>query len=102
MFVVVADEILGGLRPSWERRNFAWTCDAVSLSCLGYADDVLWFSGSKASLETMIEDCCSKFGEARLEVGLDTTHWSSSIAMDGEALAVRGLGVEAGVCWVSE
>ena len=39
VFVMVADEILGGLRPSWESRNFAWTCDAVSLSCLGYADD---------------------------------------------------------------
>ena len=63
VFVMVAHEILGGLRPSWERRNFAWTCDAVSLSCLGYADDVLLFSGSKASLETMIEDCCTKFGE---------------------------------------
>ena len=68
---MVADEILGGLRPSWERRNFAWTCDAVSLSCLGYAVDVLLFSGSKASLETMIEDCCTNFGgEAGLEVGL--------------------------------
>ena len=41
VFVMEADEILGGLRPSWERRNFAWTCDEVSLSCLGYADDVL-------------------------------------------------------------
>ena len=71
-------------------RNFAWTCDAVSLSCLGYADDVLLFSGSKASLEKMIEDCCAKFGEAGLEVGLDKTHWSSSIAMDGETLVVRG------------
>ena len=90
MFVMVADEILGGLRPSWERRNFAWTCDAVSLSCLGYADDVLLFSGSKASLETMIEDCGTKFGEAGVDVGLDRTHWSSSIAMDGETLAVRG------------
>ena len=91
---MVADEILGGLRPSWERRNFAWTCDAVSLSCLGYADDVLLFSGSKASLETMIEDCCTKFGEAGLEVGLDKTHWSSSIAMDGETLTVRGQSIE--------
>ena len=90
VFVMVADEILGGLRPSWERRNFAWTCDEVSLSCLGYADDVFLFSGSKASLEAMIEDCCTKFGEAGLEVGLDKTHWSSSIAMDGETLAVRG------------
>ena len=90
VFVMVADEILGGLRPSWERRIFAWTCDAVSLSFLGYADDVLLFSGSKASLETMIEDCCTKFGEAGLEVGLDKTHWSSSVATDGETLAVRG------------
>ena len=90
VFQMVADEILGGLRPSWERRNFAWTCDAVSLSGLGYADDVLLFSGSKASLEIMIEDCCTKFGETGLEVGLDNTHWSSSIAMDGETLAVRG------------
>ena len=89
MLVMVADEILGGLRPSWERRNFAWKCDSVSLSCLGYADDVLLFSGSKASLEAMIEDCCTKFGEAGLEVGLDI-HWSSSIAMNGETLAVRG------------
>ena len=38
----------------------------------------------------MIEDCCTKFGEAGLEVGLDKNHWSSSIAMDGETLAVRG------------
>ena len=82
---MVADEILGGLR----RRNFAWTCDAVSLSCLGYADDVLLFSGSNASLETMIEDCCTKFGEAGLKVGLDKTHWSSSIASEGESHAVR-------------
>ena len=44
----------------------------------------------KASLETMIEDCCTKFGETGLEVGLDKTHWSSSIAMDGETLVVRG------------
>ena len=88
VFVMVADEILGGPRPSWERRNFAWTCDAVSLSCLGYTDDVFLFSRSKASLETTIEDCCTKFGEAGLEVGLDKTHWSSSIAMDGETLVV--------------
>ena len=94
VFVMVADEILGGLRPSWERRNFAWTCDAVSLSCLGYADDFLLFSGSNASLETMIEDCCTKFGEAWLEVGLDKTHWNSSIAMDGETLTVRGHSIE--------
>ena len=90
VFVMVADEILGGLRPSWERRNFAWTCDEVSLSCLGFADDVLLFSGSNASLE----DCCVKFGEAGLEVGFDKTHWSSSIAMDGETLAVRGQSIE--------
>ena len=90
VFVMVADEILGGLRPSQERRNFASTCDEVSLSCLGYADDVLLFSGSKASLEAMMEDCCVKFGEAGLEVGLDKSHWSSSTAMDGETLAVRG------------
>ena len=43
----------------------------MSLSCLGYADDVLLFSGSKASLEAMIEDCCVNFGEAGLVVGLD-------------------------------
>ena len=61
----------------------------MSHSCLGYADDVLLFSKSKAALEAMIEDCCVKFGEAGLEVGLDKTHWSSSIAMDGETLAVR-------------
>ena len=91
VFVMVADEILGGLRPSWERRNLVWTCDAVSLSCLGYA---LLFSGSKASLETMIEDCCTKFGEAGLEVGLDKTHWSSSIAMDGKTWTVRGQSIE--------
>ena len=104
VFVTVADEILEGLRPSWER--IAWTCDAVSLSCLGYADDVLLFSGSKASLETMIEDCCTKFGEAGLEVVLDKTHWSSSIAMDGETLTVRGQsiewGTETGVHWVCD
>ena len=35
----------------------------------------------------MIEE---KFAEAGLEVGLDKTHWSSSVAMDGETLAVRG------------
>ena len=90
VFVMVADEILGGLRPSQERRNFASTCDEVSLSCLGYADDVLLFSGSKASLEAVMEECCVKFGEAGLEVGLDKSHWSSSTAMDGETLAVRG------------
>ena len=61
----------------------------MSHSCLGYADDVLMFSKSKAALEAMIEDCCVKIGEAGLEVGLDKTHWSSSIAMDGETLAVR-------------
>ena len=45
------------------------------------ADDVLLFSGSKASLKAMIEDCRVKFGEAGLEVGFDKTRWSSSIAM---------------------
>ena len=86
---MVADEILGGLRPCWERKKFAWTCDEVSSSCLGYADDVLLFSGSKASLEAMIEVCCVKFGEAGMEVGLGKTHWSSSIAMDGEAVGAE-------------
>ena len=38
----------------------------------------------------MMEDCCTKFGEAGLEVCWDKTHWSSSIALDGETLAVRG------------
>ena len=66
----------------------------MSLSCLGYADDVLLLSGSEASLETMIEDCCMKFGEAGLEVGLDKTHWSNSIAIDGETLVVRGQSIE--------
>ena len=101
-----ADEILGGLRPSWERRNFAWTCDAVSLSCLGYANDVLLFSGSKASLETMIEDCCTKCGEAGLEVGLDKNPleqfhrngWRNA----GGAWPEYCVGTEAGVYWVSD
>ena len=35
VFVMVADEILGGLRPLAGR---AWTCDDVMLSCLGYAN----------------------------------------------------------------
>ena len=48
--------------------------------------DTLTMSWSKASLEAMIEDCCEKFGDARLEVCLDKTHWSSSVAMDGETL----------------
>ena len=78
VFVMVADETLGGL-TRWERNNFAWTCD-----------EVLLFSRSKASLGAMIEDRCEKFGEAGLEVGLGKTHWSSSVAMDGETLAVRG------------
>ena len=73
VFVMVADEIVGGLRPSWERKNFAWTCDEVSFSCLGYADDVLLFSGSKAALEAMSEDCCVKYGEAGLEVRFGQT-----------------------------
>ena len=105
MFVMVADEILGGPRPSWERRNFAWTCDAVSLSCLGYADDVLLFSGSKASLEIMIEDCCTKFGEARLEVVLDKNsleqfHRNVRRNFDG-GWPEYCMGTEAGVYWVS-
>ena len=28
--------------------------------------------------------------DAGLEVGLDKTHWSSSVALEGEALVVRG------------
>ena len=44
VFVMVADEILGGLRPHWERKKFAWACGEVSLSRLGYAGDVLLFS----------------------------------------------------------
>ena len=47
-------------------------------------------SWSKASLEAMIEDCCEKFRDAGLDVGLDKTHWSSSVAMDGQTLAVQG------------
>ena len=65
----------------------------MSLGRLGYAGDVLLFSRFKASLEAMIEDCCKNFGDAGLEVGLDKTHWSSSIAMDGETLVVRGQSV---------
>ena len=90
LFVMVADEILGGLRPHWEWNNFAWACDEVSLGRLGYAGDVLLFSRFKTSPEAMIEDCCKNFWDAGLEVGLDTTHWSSSIAMDGETLVVQG------------
>ena len=58
---MVADEM---------RNKFEWTCDGVSLCCLGYADDVLLFFWSKASLENMIEDCCKKFGDAGLEARL--------------------------------
>ena len=90
VFVMVADEILCGLGPRLGRNNFAWTCFEVSLNCLGYGDNVLLFSWSKASLEAMIEDCCEKFGDAGQEVGVDITHWSSSVALDGEALFVRG------------
>ena len=35
VFVMVADEILGGLRPRWERDNFVWTCDEVSPQLFG-------------------------------------------------------------------
>ena len=35
---------------------------------------MLLFSWSKTSLEAMIEDCCEKFRDAGLEVGLDETH----------------------------
>ena len=89
VLVMVADEILGVLRPRWERSNFAWTCDEVFPNCPDYADDVL-LSWSKASLEAMIEDSCEKFGDAGLEDGLDKTHRSSSVAMDSGTLAVRG------------
>ena len=54
VFVVVADEILGGLRPQWKAADRAWTCDNVMLSCLGYADDISLFSNNKTSLETMV------------------------------------------------
>ena len=66
MFVMVADEILDGLRPPWEMAG-AWTCDNVMLSYLVYADDILLFSNNKASLERMVADCCATFGTAGLE-----------------------------------
>ena len=78
VFVMVADEILDGLRPSWERRNFAWSCDEVSLS-----------------LGVFAQMCVAPFvawrprSEPVMFVGLDKTHWSSSIGMNGENLAVR-------------
>ena len=49
------------------------------LYSFGYADDILLFWGNKASLESMVADCSGAFGQAGLEVGLDKTHWSSSI-----------------------
>ena len=81
VFVMVKDEFLAGR---------AWTCHNVTLSCFGYADDTLLFSNNKASLERMVADCCGAFGQAGFEVGLDQTHWSSSI--DGEEEVPHVLG----------
>ena len=39
MFVMVADEIMGGRRPQWEH----WTCDSVMSSCPRNADGMLLF-----------------------------------------------------------
>ena len=47
----------------------------MSLSCLGYADDVLLFSRSKASLEAMIEDCCVKWFWTKL-TGAVRSRWT--------------------------
>ena len=90
IFVLVTDEILGSLQSRWRDEGRGWTCDELHLSCLGYADDILLFARSKEDLEAMIADCCEAFGAAGLEVGLEKTHWSSSIDLADEKIHVRG------------
>ena len=94
IFVLVTDEILGSLQCQWREKCRGWTCDELHLSCLGYADDILLFARSKKDLEAMIADCCEAFGAAGLEVGLEKTHWSSSIDLEGEKVRVRGTEIQ--------
>ena len=68
VFVMVTDEIRGGLRQKWLTAGHGWKCDDVDFLCLGYADDILSFSHCKESLEVMIDDCCGPFAKAGLEV----------------------------------
>ena len=106
--VVVADEILGGPRPQWESADRAWTCENVMLSCLGYADDILLFSNKKASLDSMVADCCGGFRQACLEVGqnsLDQLFGGSVQHVPGQdtkwerSLEFTGSVIEPGANW---
>ena len=53
-------------------------------------DVVLRTPNNKASLESTVADCCVALERAGLEVGLDKTHSSSSIDLEGDVLHVRG------------
>ena len=55
MFVLVTDEIMGGLRQKWIAGH-GWKRDNVGSSCPGYADDILLFSHSN--------DGCDAFASA--------------------------------------
>ena len=57
------------------------------LSCLRYADNILFFSNNNA-------DCCGASGQAGFAVVLDKVQWSSSIDLVEEVLHVLAQGTK--------
>ena len=49
VFTMLVDEIIGDLDEEWQKRAYGWHCGEFSLTCLAYADDVLFFKFKKSA-----------------------------------------------------
>ena len=77
LFVLVTEMVLRPLLRKWKSSGFGWQCDALYVTAVCYADDVILVSSSQAALEMMLDDVIGSFARVGLEVSTEKCHWSS-------------------------
>ena len=90
IFTAVVDEILGELLEKWNGLGYGWVLDGFWLAALGYADDIIIVGKTVQEVEAMLADCILAFAAAGLEVGLEKTHWISTLRSPGQVLKADG------------
>ena len=77
LFTLVIEMVLRSLLRKWKSEDLGWLCDALYVTSICYADDVILVSRSKEGLEAMLHDVIDAFAKVGLEVSTEKCHWTS-------------------------
>jgi hypothetical protein len=77
LFTLVIEMVLRALLRKWKSEDLGWRCDALYVTAICYADDVILVSRSKEGLEAMLDAGINAFDKVGLEVSTEKCHWTS-------------------------